>query len=85
MKPEIKFEDWMKVNLIVGEIVEIKKEIIKINCGDKIRETKNIDLSCKNGDKMIIGILNDRIIIPIINNKVHLIPEKSIEPGSSVS
>ena len=84
MKPEIKFEDWIKLKMVVGEVAEIDRNSIKIFDNDKYYNF-NGKLNVKKGDKIIIGLFNENIIIPVVNKEIHLIPEKDIEIGSGVS
>lgn len=84
MKPEIKFEDWIKLKMVVGEVAEIDRNSIKIFDNDKYYNF-NGKLNVKKGDKIIIGLLNENIIIPVVNKEIPLIPEKDIEIGSGVS
>ncbi|MCF7910405.1 hypothetical protein K9L16_01890 [Candidatus Pacearchaeota archaeon] len=82
MKPEIKFEDFAKLTLLIGEVKEIEPNL-KINIGDRILEHENID-NVKEGDKIVVGFIKDKLVIPLINN-FPIKPEKNIQPGSKVS
>jgi len=82
MKPEMNFEDWMKFNLRVGEIVEVSEGKIKVNIGEKTLEL-NKSVNAAEGDKIIVGIDKDRLVIPLANNQV-LKTDADIEVGSRV-
>ncbi len=82
MKPEMNFEDWMKFNLRVGEIVEVSEGKIKVNIGEKTLEL-NKSVNAAEGDKIIVGIDKDRLVIPLANNQV-LKTDEDIEVGSRV-
>lgn len=83
MKPELKFEDWLKYELRVGEIKFIKGKLIKIDIGNKILET-NVKVNVEIGDKIIVGINGDNLVIPLAD-RIVISPEKDIELGSRVS
>jgi len=83
MKPEVTFDDWMKFRLIVGEIIEISKKNVKIDIGGEIfKANKRGDL--EKGDRIVVGIENNKLIIPLIEGSV-IIPEKDIEPRCRIS
>lgn len=82
MKSEVSFEDWMKVKLIIGEVVEIGEGKIKINIGEKILETKR-DLNVEKRDKIVAGLNGDRLIILLVKGSA-ISPEKDVENGSRV-
>ena len=82
MKTEINFEDWMKFDLRVGEVIEINKKIFKINVGENILETKE-NLNVEMGEKIIVGIQGNKLIFPLVNNSV-IVPEKDIENGARI-
>ncbi len=79
----INIDEFSKVNLRIGKIKEIKKDRITINCNNKDYEIK-IKLKVKERDKILIIINNDKIIIPVLNNDIPIIPEQDIDSGSKV-
>ncbi|MGD9275822.1 MAG: hypothetical protein PVJ67_01470 [Candidatus Pacearchaeota archaeon] len=83
MKPEINFEDWMKVDLIVGEVVEIDEENIKVDVGEKVLELKQ-KINVKKGKKIIVGIKENNLVVPLVNDSV-ISPEKDVKVGMKVS
>jgi len=78
MKLEMKFDDWMKLDLIVGEVKDGN-----VSIGDKEFELK-VDVDVKDGDKIAVGIMRDEIVVPLVDGSV-IIPESDIEVGSKVS
>ncbi len=82
MKPEISFEDWQKINLVIGEVREIGN-LTKINCNEKDYSIR-LKLKADKGDKIVIGFLNNQIIIPVFDKDNPIIPEKDIENGSRI-
>jgi len=83
MKPEIKFDDWAKLEMQVGEII-IDKSKKKIRIGEKLFDF-NFNLALNSGDKIVVGLTKEGIILPVIDEKVLLSPESDIENGSKVS
>jgi methionine--tRNA ligase beta chain len=81
---EASIEDFVKVDLRIGEIKEIKKGKIIVSCNNKEFSVK-LDSDVKKNEKIAVIIEGDRIIIPILNKNIPLIPEKDIEPGSKIS
>jgi len=79
----IKYEDWAKLELRIGQVIEIEENKIKINCNSKSYSV-NLDLNVEIKDKIIVGIEGDQLVIPIIQNSMPLIPDKDIEVGSRV-
>lgn len=79
---KIKFEDWAKLEMRVGEIKSIGKNII-INCLNKDFKI-NFDLDVKEGDKIIIGFIENHLVIPITGENIPLIPDGDIEVGARV-
>lgn len=82
MKSEVKFEDWMKFDLRVGEILEVNEDSIKVNLGDKILVSNN-KINVHQGEKIIVGLREDKLIIPLVGNS-NLVSDKDIELGSRV-
>lgn len=76
------FEDWIKLDLRIGEIKTIKNRLAKINLGDKEYSIKT-SLDLQKGDKIVVGIREGKLIVPNVNNSI-IIPEKDIENGSRV-
>ncbi|MBS3076506.1 hypothetical protein J4481_02070 [Candidatus Pacearchaeota archaeon] len=81
MKSEITFEDWEKVNLIVGEVIEVSDGKIKINVGGEVLSEKKIDV--KKGEKIVVGLFNGNLVFPLVDGSA-IVPEKDIELGSRV-
>ncbi len=83
MKLEVTFEDWIKFRLIVGKVIEISKNNVKIDIGREILNTAKKG-NLEKGDKIVVGIENGKLIIPLSDNSV-IIPEKDIENGCRIS
>ena len=79
----IKFEDWKKLELKVGEVKKIM-DTITIKLEDKSYEV-NLGLDVKIGDKIVVGVSGDNLIIPCVNGRIPLIPEKDVKVGWRVS
>lgn len=82
MSEIIKFEDWAKLELVIGIVKKIKDKTI-INCGKKDFQI-NLDLNLKNGEKIVVGIDSDNILIPLVGDNIPIVPEEEIEVGSRV-
>lgn len=80
MKEIVKFKDWAKLELRVGEVKEIIKDRIIINCCNKDFEI-NLNLDVNKGDKIVIGINGDKVIVPVVNNGIPITPEKDAGVG----
>ena len=79
----IKYEDFTKLDLRIGEVVSTKNDSIEIDCGGKILKTK-ISLNTKKGDKIVVGIIENELIIPLSKENNPLTPDQDIEAGSIV-
>lgn len=79
----MKFEDWIKFDFRVGEIVEIGEDKIKIDIGEEVLES-NMKLDINVREKIVVGIQEDKLIIPLIGGSV-IVPESDIDNGSKVS
>jgi hypothetical protein len=83
MKPEISFEDWIKFDLRIGEVLKRKDDKLKILVGEKeFIINKNLKVSV--GDKIVVGLQEDKIIIPRVNGSIIFI-KKDIETGTKIS
>lgn len=79
----IEFEDFSKLNLKIAEVVSTENKQITVNYeNENISTATAIDV--KKGDKITVGILDDKILIPSINNKIFLKPDQDMEPGNIV-
>lgn len=79
----IKIDEFNKTNLRIAKIVSIEKNKIKIKCGN-IEQTLIYQLKGKIGDKIMVLIDKDKIMISIVNENIPIIPEKDIETGSKI-
>ena len=82
MKPELTFEDWIKFKLVVGEVIGISKNDVRIDIGGEILKT-NKKGNLEKGDKIIVCVQQENLIITLIDGSV-IIPEKDIEVGAKV-
>lgn len=77
MKKEIEFEDFAKLKLVVGEVkgkeVDIGEKSFSINS----------DLDVKNKDKIVVGLLEEGIVIPVAGDSVISV-DSDIDSGSVV-
>ena len=76
----MKFEDWLKFDLRVGEIIGIGGGKIKIDLGDREFE-KKINIDVKKGEKIIVGLQGNGCVIPLVGGNVLIAPEKNIDNG----
>lgn len=83
MKKIIKIEDFSKINLRVGEVIEVTKSYTKIGCFDKVFTVK-LNLNVKKGEQLIVAVNGDNLVIPVLNQNITLSPEKNIDAGSKV-
>jgi len=79
----IKFEDWVKFELRVGEIKKVGKKVI-INYNNRDFEAK-LDLDVNKGDQIVVGISRDNLILPVVKDNITLVPEKQAEIGWKIS
>ena len=80
----IKFDEWQKIDFRIGEIIDVNGENIKITCRNKEFFIK-LKLDVKKGNKIAVIINNEKLVIPVVNGNIPLIPDKDIEVGSRVS
>ena len=80
----IEFQDFSKLDLRIGEITSIEGNLAEINCGDKTF-SKDINFPLESGDKIVVGILGEKIVVPLTEEKSPLTPDQDIEPGSQIS
>ena len=79
----IKIEEFWKINFRIGEVKSINKENVKVSCENR-DFVVGLDFDVKEGDKLAVIIYKDKLIIPVVNEKIPLIPEKDIEVGSKI-
>jgi len=80
----IKFEDFNKLDLKVGEVVAVRDNQTEINCGEKTLSTK-VSFGTNVGDKIIVGAIKDELVIPLVGGKHPLTPDQDMSAGDSVS
>ena len=83
MKEIIKIEDFSKIDLRVGDVLENKGDSLKIKCSEKVFTAK-LGLDIKKGEQIIVAVNGDKLVIPVINQNIPLSPEKKIDSGSKV-
>jgi len=71
MKSIIKFEEFSK---FVFKIDEISKDSI----------TK-LNLEAKPKEQIVVSSVEGKLIIPLVNGKILLVPEKKVENGTKLS
>lgn len=82
MKPEIKFEDFAKLEFLVGEVVDIKENLIEVDIGDRILKSgKSFEI--EKGKKIVVGVNDEDLIFLLAGDSV-ISPEKDIGNGSRV-
>ncbi|HLC78735.1 MAG TPA: hypothetical protein VJH92_06435 [Candidatus Nanoarchaeia archaeon] len=79
----IKFEDWVKLKLKVGEARKNGDKIV-IKLDGKSYEV-NLDLDVKKGDKIVVGLNGDGLVIPVIEGRIPLDAGKDSKEGWRVS
>lgn len=83
MKKEVKFDEWLKFDLRIGEVVRVDKDHIEISCCNR-NFNVNMNLDVNIGDKIVVGLMGEEIVIPVVNDKIPISPEKDIEVGSRI-
>lgn len=78
----IAIDDFKKVNLIVGEVSKVNQNCLEINSGDK-KYKVNLKLDVIEGEKIIIGLNEGKVVIPIVGGEV-LIVDGDLDVGSKV-
>ena len=78
----ITIEEFSKFDFRVGKVKEINKGSIKIILEDK-EFNVNLMLDVKEGDKIVVLVNGDNLIIPLADGGV-ISPEKNIKEGSKV-
>ncbi len=78
----IKIEEFWKIDFKVGEVKEVGNNN-KIKCDNKTFNV-NLKLDVNKGEKIAVIIEGDKLIIPVINDSIPLIPEKDAEAGSKI-
>jgi len=79
----ITFDEFKKVDFRVGEVTEVSKDCIKINCSGKSFSTK-MNLKVKKGEQIIIGFNAENLVVPVIGEDSLLSPDKKAENGWKV-
>lgn len=79
----INIDDFNKIDFRVGEVINIDKNKLEINVGERNYFVKLI-LKVKKRDKIAVIISGDKIVIPSFE-QIPLIPDKDIEVGSKIS
>ena len=79
----IQFEDWAKLKLKVGIVKKVGESIV-INDGTNDFEIK-LDLNVKKGDKIVVGLNGDGLVVPVVNDRIPLDPGQDSKEGSRVS
>ena len=82
MKPEVTFEDWMKFDLRVGEVLEVEEGKIKVSVGEDMFE-KEGKFNVEKGEKIVVGLQGKEMVVPLVNDSV-IVPESEIANGSRV-
>ena len=78
----IQIDELKRIDLRIAEIIEIHKDKTVILCDGKYYE-KNIKINTKKGDKIVVSLDNEKLIILLADNSL-LAPEKEIKEGSKV-
>jgi len=79
----IKIEEFWGIDFRVGEVKGVSNSNIKIKCNNK-NFNVNLKLDVNKGEKIAVIIDGDKLIIPVVNGNVPLVPEKDIEAGSKI-
>lgn len=82
-KEGISINDFNKVDLRVGEVKKINGKNILVSCRDKNASLKNLNVVV--GDKIIVGVLEEGLVVPIVNGEIPLVADGNLEVGSKVS
>lgn len=83
MKKIIKIDDFIKLNLRIGQVEENNKKEIKIRClSEKFISKLKID--AMRGENIVISAIGNKLVVPVIRGDIPLIPEKKIENGAKV-
>ena len=77
-------EEFSKINFRVGKVKSVDKNRILIICENK-EFSASPGLDVKKGEKIAVIMEGDKIIVPVLNKKIPLAPEKDIELGSRIS
>jgi len=79
----IKIEEFWGIDFRIGEVKVVSNSNIKIKCNNK-NFNVNLKLDVNKGEKIAVIIDGDKLIIPVVNGNVPLVPEKDIEVGSKI-
>jgi len=80
----ITIKEFSKIDLRIGEVKETDKEKIKVNIGNQDLTT-NSRVAVNKGDKIVVAIQNNQLIIPTINKTIPIAPEKDTPAGTKIS
>ena len=75
-------DDFTKLEMRVGKVENIGKSV-KIKCGDREFNT-NLKLNLNKDEKIVIGILGDKLILPVVGKNIPIVPEKDIGIGARI-
>jgi hypothetical protein len=84
MKNMIKIDEFSKVNLRLGKIKSKDNSGIKISCNAEIFNS-NIHLNAKEGDEVIISSMGEKLVVPVVNRDIPLVPDKKAGEGWKIS
>lgn len=79
----IKYEEWIKLKLKVGEVKKTGEKTV-IALDGKSYEV-NLDLEVRKGDKIVVGFSGEGLVIPVVDGRIPLDPGKDSKEGWRVS
>jgi len=79
----ITINDLNKIDLRVGEVIEVSNNSIKIKCNNK-EYSFNSKINVNNSDKIVIIIKDNKVSIPILEDNTPIVSEKDIKEGSKI-
>ncbi len=79
----INIDEFAKVEMRVGEVVDSGKKEIMITCNGK-SSSFSTDLRLKKGDKVVVIANSDSLYLLCTEKNIPIIPEKDIKEGSKV-
>ena len=75
---EVKFDEWLKFDLRIGEVKNGKVDI----GGREFELTQ--DVHVEEGDKIVVGVDGDKLVVLVVNSNVLIVPESDVKLGCKV-
>lgn len=80
----MEFDEFKKLDLRIGEVVDVGGDGVRINCGANDAFVKG-KLDVSKGDKVVVGTCEDCVVVLVVGGEMPIVPEKDIGVGVRIS